>query len=229
MKIDITGSSIELRKRRHLECSSECCMRWWKKVSKGRNFCVTHFDLPVWFLEENWVRWVTEMQFDLFVSDVLELLIVRMGCLALIVCFILLLILLHFLLLQPQFRNHRYNEQEAFNNRHIKCRASNRGRKDNLDVSGPEWVLNAAIRRVLPPTLTPAKFMLPLHSIDDSTWLIAGKKRNSVRREQILLNFALRWIFFIETERIREESELGQNGRKLVSFFHSRLSEPTCR
>lgn len=42
-----------------------------------------------------------EMQFDLFVSDVLELLIVRMGYLALIICFILLLILLYFILLQP--------------------------------------------------------------------------------------------------------------------------------
>lgn len=116
-----------------------------------------------------------EMQFDLFVSDVLKLLIVRVGCLALIICFILLVILIHFLLLQLQFKNHRYNEQEAFNNRHIKCRVSNRRRKDNLDVSGSERVLNAAIGRVLPPTHTPAKFMLPLHSIDDSTWLIAGK------------------------------------------------------
>lgn len=183
MKIGITGSSIELKKRRHLECSTECCLHWWKKISEGKNFCVTHFDLPVWFLEEIWVRWVMEMQFDLFISDVLELLIVRMGYLALIICFILLLILLHFLLLQPQFKNHRYNEQEAFNNRHIKCRESNRARKDNLDVSGSGWVLNAAIKRVLPPTPTPAKFMLPLHSIDDSTWLIAGKKHNSVWQE----------------------------------------------
>lgn len=229
MKIGITGSSIELKKRRHLECSPECCLRRWKKISEGKNFCVTHFDLPVWFLEGIWVRWVMEMQFDLFVSDVLELLIVRMGYLALIICFILLLILLYFLLLQPQFKNHRYNEQEVFNNRHIKCGESNRGRKDNLDVSGSGWVLNAAIKRVLPPTPTPAKFMLPLPSIDDSTWLIAGKKHNSVRQEQILLNFVLRWIFFIKTERIREESESGQNGRKLVSFFHCRLSEHTCR
>lgn len=77
MKIGITGSSIELKKRRHLECSPECCLRRWKKISEGKNFCVTHFDLPVWFLEGIWVRWAMEMQFDLFVSDVLELLIVR--------------------------------------------------------------------------------------------------------------------------------------------------------